>query len=41
VRYVRKLTTEDRCRIVGTEVPARVEYALVCDRHPEDGTHAE
>ena len=32
VRYVRKLTADDRCRIVGTEVPARVEYALVCDR---------
>ncbi|MFO0798334.1 MAG: hypothetical protein U0804_12725 [Gemmataceae bacterium] len=32
VRYVRKLKDGDQCRIVGTEVPARVEYALVCDR---------
>ncbi len=32
VRYVRKLKVGDQCRMVTTEVPARVEYALVCDR---------
>ncbi|QDU20589.1 hypothetical protein [Urbifossiella limnaea] len=32
VRYVRKLKDGDQCRIVTTEVPARVEFALVCDR---------
>ncbi|HYH66336.1 MAG TPA: hypothetical protein VD866_16710 [Urbifossiella sp.] len=32
VRYVRRLTDEDRCRIVATDVPARVELSLVCER---------
>ncbi len=32
VRYVRKLKDGDQCRIVTTEVPARVEFSLVCER---------